>query len=214
MEYMQKAALSQKKRKRNIIKVSIVAAVCLAGLILAGYSIWIKSYIYAALYVIAVVLGLAYVMIKINAIVPAFIAADRDTVYLQCWENGVFPYKINFKPAFFADFIPAKVQKKEIPIKDIKSFMIGSKNYLIRNLEGTSFANQLHDIAKNRHTEFGAIRKMDFICITNREDEVYFMPSTDMEPEALAKVVNLIYRKNNSIEIKCNLREVRTRLTI
>ena len=214
MEYIEKAALSQSKKRRNIVKISVVGAICAVGFILACFSVYLKSYMYAALYLVAVVLGLAYVIIKINTVMPAYIAADSDTIYLQCWDNGAFPYKINFKPAFLADFVPAKVQKKEIPISDIKSMMIGSKNYLVRNLEETDFAKQISDIAKSRHTEHGAIRKMDFVCIVDKNDNVFFMPVTDMEPNSLARVVNLVHRKNEDVQIKCNLRQIRSRLTV
>lgn len=214
MDYIEKASLSQNKKRINIIKISIVGVICTIGFILACFSVYIKSYIYATLYLIAVVLGLAYVIIKINSVMPAYIAADNDKIYLQCWDNGAFPYKINFKPSFLADFVPAKVQKKEIPISGIKNMMIGSKNYLIRNLEDTDFSKQITDISNSRHTEHGAIRKMDFVCITDNSDNVYFMPVTDMDPDSLAKVVNLVHRKNEAVQIKCNLRQIRNRLTI
>ena len=214
MEYMEKSALLQSKKKRKIVKITVVAVICAAGILLAAYSILVKSYLYAALYIIAVILGLAYVVIKVNSDIPCYLAATRDTVCMQCWDNGAFPYRINFKPAFIADFIPARVQRQEIPIADIKSVMVGSRNFLARNLEGTSFPKRMDEIAKSRRTEKGAVRKMDFICILDKRDRVYFMPVTDMEPDALARVVNLIHRKNADAEIKCNLREIRNRLTV
>lgn len=214
MDFMEKSALLQSKKKRNIIKISTVAAICAAGILLAAYSFYIQSYIYAVLYVVAVILGLLYVIIKINSVVPCYLAATRDTVYMQCWDNGAFPYRINFKPAFFADFIPAKVEKKEIPIADIKSVMVGSKNFLSRNLPHTSFHKRMEEIAENRRSDRGAIRKMDFICIEDKKGNVNFMPVTDMEPDNLARVVNLIHRKNEEADIKCNLREIRSRLTV
>lgn len=214
MEYLEKATVSQSKKKRNIIKITIVAVICIAGLALGIYSAVVKNYLYAALYLVAIILGIAYVIIKINTIMPAYIAADKSTVYMQCWENGAFPYKINFKPAFFADFIPAKVTNKEILIEDIKTVLVGSKNYLVRNLEGTDFVDKMNKISKTRKTENGALRRMDFICIVNKDGEISFMPTTDMEPGELARLVNLIYRKNPEVEIKCNLREIRSRLTV
>ena len=214
MEYLEKAMISQTKKKINIIKIAIVAAICVAGLALGVYSVIVRNYLYAALYLIAIILGLAYVIIKINTIMPAFIAADQTKVYMQCWENGAFPYKINFKPAFFADFIPAKVTNKEILIDDIETVLVGSKNYLVRNLEGTGFVEKINQISKTRKTESGALRRMDFICIGDKNKEILFMPITDMDEGEIAKVVNLIYRKNPEVEIKCNLRGIRSRLTI
>lgn len=211
MEYVKKAAMSQRRKKLNIIIVSVMGAVCLVGILLAVYSIYKANYIYAALYTAAVILGLGYVIIKINSIMPLYIAADREKVYMQCWRNGAFPYNIEFKPSFFADFVPDKVVKREIPTESITRIYVGSKNYLARNLENTDFEKRTRIIEKKRHS---AVRRLDFICITDKNNEIYFMPVSEIDPSALAELVNFIYRKNPDIEIKCNLREIRTRLTV
>lgn len=212
MEFLEKAVAAN--RKKSIAKISAVGAICAVGILFGIYNILMKNPIYAVLYFIAVILGLAYVIIKINTVIPTYIAATRDTVYMQCWENGAFPYRVGFKPSFFADFIPDKVKKTEIPVADIKSVMLGSRNYLVRNLEGTDFKEQIDDASGNRRTEQGAMRKMDFICIVNNKDEIFYMSVTDMEYDAVARVINLIHRKNPEAEIKCNLREIRERLTV
>lgn len=214
MEYSKKAAISQNKKKFNIITVSAVGAVCLVGILLAVYSLYNASYLYAALYFIAVLLGLGYVIIKINSIIPLYIAADGRNVYIQNWNNGAFAYNINFKPSFLADFIPAKVVKYEIPIEKIEKIYVGSKNYLARNLENTDFAERAGRLERARRSDKNAIRRMDFICITDNENKVYFMPVSDIDTKALAEIVNYVHRKNPEAEIKCNLREIRARLTI
>ena len=214
MEYTKKAAMSPHKKKMKIIGISIIGAVCMVAVLLAVLSICRANYIYASLYIIAALLAAAYVIIKVNSVMPLFIAADDKNVYIQCWRNGAFPYDINFKPAFFADFVPDKVVKKEIPIESITRVYVGSKNYLARNLEDTDFASRAETIEKTRHSERNAVRRMDFICISDNGGEIYFMPVTDIDSAALAELVNYIYRKKPNIEIKCNLREIRTRLTI
>jgi len=212
MDFMEKAVIAN--RKRGIVKISVVGAICVVGALLGAYNIYMQKYIYAILYFAAVILGLLYVIIKINTVMPAYLGATRDTIYMQCWENGAFAYKVGFKPAFLADFIPAKVKKYEIAIQDIKSVMIGNKNYLTRNLESEDFNRRIESVSEARKTEQGAVRKMDFIAIVDKDHKVYFMPVTDMEQEDVAKVINLIHRKNPEAEIKCNLREIRQRLTV
>lgn len=214
MEYVKKASMSPHKKKMKIIGISIIGAVCLVAVLLAVLSICKANYIYAVLYIVAALLAAAYVIIKINSVMPLYIAADDNNVYIQCWRNGAFPYDINFKPAFFADFVPDKVIKKEIPIEKITRVFVGSKNYLARNLEDTDFAARAAAIEKNRGTEKNAVRRMDFICIADNSGEIYFMPVTDIDSSSLAELVNYIYRKKPDTEIKCNLREIRTRLTI
>lgn len=209
MEHSKKAAVAQDKKKINIITVSIIGAVCFVGLLLCIYSLYERSFGYALLYAIAVILGAGYVVIKINAIMPLYIEADKEKVYIQCWINGAFPYNINFKPAFLADFVPAKVVRNEIRIDDITRIYVGSKNYLLRNLEDTDFAERVKKIEKNRRSDRNAVRRMDFMCITDTENKVCFMPVTDIETKALAELVNYLHRKNPTAEIKCNLREIR-----
>ena len=165
MDYIEKAALAPNKRNFNLAKITVVAVICVVGILLAVYSIIVKNYIYSALYVLASVFGLMYVVIKVNTVMPTYIAVDGEKVYMQCWDNGVFAYKVNFKPAFFADFIPAKVHKKEIAISDIKSVYVGSKNYLVRNLEETTFPEEIEKSTEHRKHDIEILRKMDILCI-------------------------------------------------
>ena len=41
-----------------------------------------------------------------------------------------------------------------------------------------------------------------------------FTDTSDIDTKALAEIVNYVHRKNPEAEIKCNLREIRVRLTI
>lgn len=214
MNYIEKAALSPGKRNFNLAKITVVAVICVVGILLSVYSITVKNYLFAALYIIAAILGLMYVVIKVNTVMPTYIAVDDSNVYMQCWDNGVFAYKVNFKPAFLADFIPAKVQKKEIPIENIKSIHIGSKNYLVRNLEETVFPEEIEKATEHRKHDVEVMRKMDILCITDSDNNVNFMSVTDTDTAALARVINYIHRKNEEADIKCNLRDLRSRLTI
>lgn len=212
MEYVKKAAMSQHKKKMKIISISMMGAVCAAAVALAVMSL--PNGVYAGLYFFAALLAAVYTVIQINSVMPLYIAADEKNVCMQCWRNGAFPYNINFKPAFFADFIPDKVVKKEIPIEKIEKVYAGSKNYLARNLEDTDFAERAAAIEKARRTEKNAVRRMDFICIADTDGEIAFMPINDIDPAALAELVNYLLRKKPEIAVKCNLREIRTRLTI
>lgn len=214
MEYVKKAAMSQHTKKMKIIGISVMGAVCAVALVLAIMSIANANYLYALLYAAAAILAAAYVVIKINSVMPLYIAADDENVCIQNWRNGAFPYDINFKPSFFADFVPDRVIKTEIPIERITRIFVGSKNYLVRNLADTDFAKRAEAIEKARRTEKNAVRRMDFICISDTDGEIYFMPVNDIDYAALAELVNYIFRKKPDIEIKCNLRDIRTRLTI
>lgn len=214
MEFIEKASLAHSKRNFNIIKITVVAVVCLIGFILAIQSILRGNVLYTLLYIIAIILGMSYVVIKINTTMPAFLAVTKENIVMQCWENGIFPYNINFKPAFFADFVPAKIIRKEVAISDVKKIYVGSKNYLVRSLANTSFPEMIQKVMSSRRTDEDSVRKMDFICVIKKNDNIEYMSVTNTDTKDLAKTINYIYRENPDIEIKCNLRELRTKLTI
>ncbi len=212
MEYMEKAALVQGKKKREIAKISFIAAICVVGILLGAYNVYDTRYIYAILYFVAAFMGFAYVIIKINTISPVYVAANRDMIYMQCWDNRAFAYRIDFKPAFFTDFIPAKVEREEIPVSKIKGVFVGNCNYLERNLAQDDFEKHIKKIS-TRRTEIEALKKMDFLCIERENEKLSFMSINDIEKDALARIINLIYRKNPEVKIKCNLREIYSGLT-
>ena len=214
MEYLEKAALFQTKKRGSIIAITIVATICLVGAFLCAYSIYLKNYLFAVLYFLAVLLGLSYVLIRINAITPAYVAADAENIWIQCWRNGVFPYKVSFRPSILADFIPDRVVQNQIPIQEISAVYLGSRSFLARNLEQEEFERRLEEIGSHRRGDAEAIRKMDFLCFLTKSAEVYFLPVIGMEPDALARVINLVHRKNEEAQIRCNLKSIRNRLTI
>ena len=214
MDYLEKAALFQTKRKGSLIAITIVATICFVGIVLGVYSIFLKSYLFAALYFAAAVLGLGYVLIRINAITPAYVAADAEQLWIQRWKNGVFPYRVSFRPAFLADFIPDRVVQDHFLIRDVSAVYLGSRNFLARNMEGTDFETRLEEIGSHRRSDADVIRKMDFLCFLTKDGQLFFLPVLGMEPDALARVINLVHRKNEDAQIRCNLKEIRNRLTI
>jgi len=214
MEYLEKASLYQKKKKWSIVTVTIVATIVLAGFLLCAYNILVANYLYSLLYLLSGILGLGYVIIRINAIMPAYIAASAEHITIQCWRNGVFPYRVGFRFSFLADFIPDRVVKTEIAIREIQGVYIGGRLFLSRTLSDEAFEAQLDELSSYRRGEKELIRKMDFLCIQTKDNQLFYIPIIAMDSDELARVVNVIHRKNEEAEIKCNIKDIRSNLTI
>lgn len=213
MEYIEKATLAENKKKLNIIKISVIATVCVFAFVMGIYNLFWGSILFAVLYFIAIIPGAGYVVIKINSVMPVYIAIKDNKLYMQCWENRAFAYKIESKFGFLTDFVPETVIVDEIPIPEIDGIFVGSRAYLVRNLEGTSFEEETDKIILNRRTEKNQMRKMDFVCVVMKDNNIFYMPVTDMDMDALAKIINYVHRANEQATIKCNLKILREKLT-
>lgn len=70
MDYSAKACLKQRTRNEYIVKISLVGTVSLAGIGLAIYSMVTSNFLFALMYIIAAVMGMSYVIIRINSALP------------------------------------------------------------------------------------------------------------------------------------------------
>ena len=161
MESYKKASLSMKVWRDYIIKISLVGTVSLAGLVLAIASIISGGYIFALCYLVAFCLGFSYVIIRINTALPTYIATDGEKLMLSVWNNGVFPYKVDGKPSFIADFIPERVRLDEIEFSELDRIYIGSKRYLKKTLDEAEYPEILSALEEDKHIDT-VLKKMDF----------------------------------------------------
>ncbi len=204
MEHLAKAGLNSKTRREYMIKISLVASVSLLGIILSVCSIFLGNYLFAAWYFAAFVLGLSYVIIRINTVFPTYLAADSEKVILSVWQNGILPYTLPEKPTLLSDFIPEKVKTDEISISDIDMVLLGSRKYLIRNLNDDEYPEILKRLDKNKHFD-GTLKRMDFIYIRAKNGENCFMSITGFDISELSEVIAVIEKYCQGVRIMTNL---------
>lgn len=204
MESYKKASLSMKVWRDYIIKISLVGTVSLAGLVLAIASIISGGYIFALCYLVAFCLGFSYVVIRINTALPTYIATDGEKLMLSVWNNGVFPYKVDGKPSFIADFIPERVRLDEIEFSELDRIYIGSKRYLKKTLDEAEYPEILSALEEDKHIDT-VLKKMDFVLVFTMSGESCFMSVTDFDVQALADVIDVVERNCQGVKINIHL---------
>lgn len=204
MEFLSKVSLSSKVRRDYIIKISLVGSVSLVGIALAIYSLFAGKLLFAAWYLAAFILGLSYVIIRINTAFPTYIAADSERVVLSFWKNGVMPYTLPEKPTLISDFIPERVTTVQLPMSDIESVIIGSKRYLAKNLTEEQFPEILTRLSENKHFD-SVLKRMDFICINTKYGYNCFMSVTDFDLHGILEFIGVVEKYCNGVRIMTNI---------
>ena len=204
MEYLSKVSLNAKVRRNHVIKISLVGSVCLLGLALGIYSIIIKNVLFAIWYFLAFLLGLSYVIIRINACFPTFVATDGEKVVLSTWKNGVMPYTLPEKPNFFSDFIPERIKVNEIAMEDVASVIVGSKRFIKKTLGDEDYPEIFKQLDESGHFE-KVLRRMDFILVETKTDENCFMSITYFDLLGIADFLEIVEKNCAGVQILTNI---------
>lgn len=209
MEHLVRVGLGQRERRNNMIKLTVVATVAVVGILMAVISVIKGAYLFALLYLLAAVLGVMYAIIKINAVLPPFAASDGKRLYLNTWDNNFFPFNIDFRPAFFADFVPAKTLSYEIPLSEITDMAVGTKGYLLRVLNDEKFAERMADISRRNRRIDGLMKRCDILYVKVRSGEIYMMSVSDFDINGLYRLVDTVEHSTRGLSFKTNLRKLR-----
>ena len=202
MEYTQKASVGKKIKNRSMLLICITASISLLGIVMAVYSVVKLKFVFAIVYVIAAALGLIYAVMRINTVVPPYIAEKDGFLYLQTWQ-GLFPFKTD--KGFLGEYIPEKTILKKIDIPQINRIYLGTRNYLVKLLPDGKFADELSE-AKKKYESI--VKRMDFIYISTTDGNEVFMSVTDFDDTELADILKPIVDGNERIDFKCNNRVI------
>lgn len=200
METFKKAAVDKRIRRNATVKISLVGTVTLVGFILSIYSLFTSNFLFALWYFVAFVLGLSYVIIRINAVFPTYVQVDGDRLILSVWENGIMPYCIPEKPGFLSDFMPEKIKRDEISLDEIQTVYIGSKRFFDRHLTEEQYPEILKRLGSDRHFE-KAVKRMDFLLIIAKDGEECFMSVNDFDIRALADVIDILEKNCVGVQV-------------
>ena len=204
-----KAGLSARVRRRNLIKLAFVATVAVIGIFMAVVSVINASYLFALLYMAAAVLGVLYSIIKINSTLPPYAACDGQILYMNTWDNCFFPFNINFRPKFFADFVPARIVTYEIPVAEIIDMAIGTKGFLSRTVRDERLDRKIADVAGKSRRLADLIKRCDILYVKLKNGAVCAMTVTDFDVDELHRLVDLVEHCTHGLEFKTNLRILR-----
>lgn len=209
MEMTNKSMLEGKKRIIESGLIAFLACVGCAALFLGIYSVIDGKYVFAIIYLLALILCFLYVIMKINTVMPTFIANDSENVYMRYWENGIFPFKT--EKGFLGEFIPEKVKNSKIAMTGIKSITVGSAKFISRALPESGVAKKL-DGYNQRHKKM--IRRLEFIHIVLINGKEKYMPVSDFDLDALAEIIKAVRDAQPEVTINSGNRKIRKSVTV
>lgn len=204
MENTVKAQLKKNVRTSYLIKIAVVGTVSVAGLSLGIFSLAAGNVFFAFWYFVAFVFGLSYTVIRINTAFPTYVATDGDILVLSTWANGVAPYRISGKINFFSDFIPEKVNRKEIAVNDISELFIGTKRFLKRSLKEENYPTLFNELERDGRYK-DVLKRADFLYVLAKNGEYCFMPVTDFDTEEIADIIDLIEKNCMGVQMHINI---------
>ncbi len=203
MDLTQRASMTKKVKNLNLILICIIGSISVLGLVMAIYSVVKFQFIFAIVYLIAVILGFSYIVMKINLIMPTYVERNNDLIYIQNWVNGLFPFVPD--NGIIGEFIPSKSMLKKIDIPSISKVYIGSRNYLLKIVEPGYFSNTM-EIYKEKYDNI--IKHMEFLYIKTTDDTEVFMSVTDFDEDELVGIFKPIVEENDKIDFKCSNRHI------
>lgn len=202
MAYTVKACTSPSYRRKNSIIIAIISILSCAAVVLGVYNFVEAKYLFTVSYLIGAFLGVTYVIIRANTVYKTYIATNKKSIYMRRWINHFMPYNFDCKIKFIREFIPAKTELVEVPISDIESVYIGTKNYIKRYAANRfDFSDDVERFEKSGDfTVKRTVQTMDIFYIETTDGESVYMPIVEFNTGAVIKIMKYINRKNPSAQ--------------
>ena len=195
MEYSTKITMSKNEKYINMVLICAIASICVLGLLMAVYSLINSMYLFSCIYFVAIILGFSYVVMRINTIMPTFIAMSDEYIFIENWENGYFPFKVN--KGFFGEFIPEKTVLRKIDIGAIDKLCIGSMSYLKKLLPDIDFY-RTSGCDKEKYEAI--LKKMEFLYISTKDDKELLVTVSEYDSEEMGNLFKVVMEINEEID--------------
>ncbi len=202
------AEVERKQRIRGMIFSGILMFLCVGALMLSIYSFASENFVFGISYIIAIILGLSYIVIKVNQLFSTFVATDDENIIFKCWDNHFFPYNAWNGIPVIREFIPARSEIITIPMQEITSIIIGTKSYIKRNALDDAFNKEVLPYEKNKYSALtGMLDKANLLYIRTKSGESCFMNIDGFNPKDTMQVLNSFTRFcDEDVDIKINSR--------
>lgn len=214
--YAAKACTNKNYRRNSSIVIGILGLLSVLSVVMLIINFINGKVLWGIFWLIATILALTYVIIRINSVFPTYLATDKKNLYMKNWTNDFLPYDAENPIKILREFIPAHKKLIEIPIEDISTVLIGTKNFIKRYGEDNDeFRLNLQPLEKSKdYYQKKTVQTMDLIYVSTYDGECYYMPIVKFTPRDVAKVLQLVKRINPEVEIKVNSREFRLGMKI
>ena len=203
MEYSTKITMSKNEKYINMVLICVIGSICALGLLMAVYSLINSMYLFSCIYFVAIVLGFSYVVMRINTIMPTFIALSDEYIFIENWENGYFPFKVS--KGFLGEFIPEKTILRKIDISAIDKIYIGSMNYLKKLLPQIDFYK---NSGCDKEKYEAILKKMEFLYISTKDNKELLVTVSEYDSEEMGNLFKAVIEINEEIDFHSDNRTI------
>lgn len=212
MKFTVKATTSKKYRGRNELIIGLVGLLSCFGLVMLIYEFIAGNVLFGISYTIATFLGITYVIIRMNTVFATYLAADREHLYMKSWENDFLPYNTDCRVKLVCEFIPAKTKFTEVPIDEIALIVIGTKNFIKRNVPaGSPFLERVKEFENTRdYYRKKTVSAMDMFYLETYDGSCCHMPIDRFETANVLRIVKEIMKKNANVSVRAGSRDYRS----
>lgn len=199
-----RACTNPRYRRTNAVIIVICALLTVFSLVMAVVSIAQQKLLFMAAWLIAMILLGTYIIIRINTIFVTSISTDMTNLYMKNWSNDFLPYDYGYKIKILSEFVPAKTKTLEIPISEIRTVIIGTKNYIKRNLTADSVFKKNIRALENSKDFYRkrTISSMDIFYVETYDGDCCYMPVVQFGIKEIIKILQAMRYTNPGIVIK------------
>lgn len=188
--YRAVAQVSSNRRRGSMVLSIILMILCVLACMLSAYSFYTGNVIFGVSYIIAILLGLSYIIIKINQNYTTYIATEDENIIFKCWDNHFFPYNAWKGIPFVRDFIPSKSRIVKIPMNEITEVILGTKTYIKRNAQDLEFNKAIEPYEKRKYSAITkTLDKLNILYIKT-VDDCSFMSIDGFDAKDTMNVLN------------------------
>ena len=212
--YAARACTNKSYRNRSGIMIGLLSVLSVLSVVMLIIDFIGGKVLWGIFWLIALILALTYVVIRVNSVYPTYIATDKKYVYMKNWVNDFLPYAADCRIKFLREFIPARTKLIKIPIEDISTVLIGTKNFIKRcGEDNESFKINLEPLERSKdYYQKKTVQSMDLIYMSTFDGECYYMPIVRFSARDVSRVLQFIQRTNPETEIRVNSKEFRMSL--
>lgn len=205
MAYSVKATSDSSIRGKAMMGIALYAALAVFSLIMAIYDISTARIIFGVLFGLVAIVFVLLLLLKLNSVFGTYIKVKDDNLYMKSWMNDFLPYDPN--GGFLSDMKPSKTKLTEIPVEEIDTVLIGTKDFVKRNVSGSGkkLARALYPYERSRSKK-ELISSMDIFYVETIDNDCSFMCVYGYDPESVVNIIGELYEINPDIYIKVGSR--------
>lgn len=209
-----KAGVKTFKKRTSAVFMTIVGLFVCFAVFMACYTFagdMTKKGIYGVGYIVAAILGTAYIIMRINTTHTTYISCNGEEIEMCSWDNDLLPYNTDGGIKILSMFVPAKTKHMEFSLNDISAVYVGTKNFIKRYARtNEEFLKNVRDFERSKDRyEKKQVQSMDMIYFELADGTSRHMPIADFDAAAVKKILKMVAAKNPEAEIKTGSRAYR-----